>query len=926
MVAPFRIIFALLLVCTGLRAQLLVVRSIDVSQYPQLSAKLYAFDTSMRFTPLNLTKDRLVHDNETRQKLGQLSCGSQPQRLAISGTLVFDGSTERYLRLYQDGVSSWLRYQDTTSENSIIEAGSRPYIIRDFVQEPDSLKLASTLMFPTEGTNLQRALTDSLCGAFAVVSRGVFHRTIVIVVDGHSTINRQQIDSLAQALKVTIHAVCIGISADDDLRFVVAHSGGVVLENQSPSNISQAMAVLSQISSGAPGCTIQWTTDSTLCTKNRSARFDALSIGTIATYRYTIPDSLHRHLVASISYADIGAIPDGAHGDTTVNLTAVGGVVTINDIISDNPQFEILGSFRGVTVARGFTFPITVRFNSTDDYRRFARISVITDGCDSLEIIVLANERENPALSPRLENFRGGERIFAGSVAEVQWSGVPPVDPVRLEYTIDGGNSWNSISQNATGLRTFWRCPDSVSTLCFMRIASLGPLSVFHYSDSAFQIRRPKLNVHPVQCGTVRLGEQREVVTQSVVCNTTNTLFYIDSARCYTPDFTVVSGYPNTVALSSCADLELRFQPTRIGILYDTISVYTSVGLIRIPVSGFARASLASPPDYISMGRVAIGITTDTIIHTALCRSADQIVRVSNAVRSLPDTAHFLLPEQKLSAVLTPEDPCLQLRCQYFCSQVGRFCSRILIDTDSDRYETLMYGEGICAPPQPHYGIEIPDSLKVAIGGMVDVPIQYYPAPVPYRQMKRPWTIRLRYNRTILFPMGTTPKGVDQPDSEYAVMTISGRGFEIGDTLITLHFMGTLGTSDVALMRLEAFLWRDECQYDPPLASGRIFFTNVCRAGGLREFVLNDSLVFRSVQPNPSREYAAVEFSLRENGWTSLSIVDVFGRTVREVFAEELNHGSYTASVDVRDLTPGDYYAILSTPTGRISTLIGVVR
>jgi WD40 repeat protein len=65
----------------------------------------------------------------------------------------------------------------------------------------------------------------------------------------------------------------------------------------------------------------------------------------------------------------------------------------------------------------------------------------------------------------------GGETITVGSTITIKWSGVAANAVVKIEYSTDGGTSWNLITNTATGLQYAWtNIPNTASNNCLLRI------------------------------------------------------------------------------------------------------------------------------------------------------------------------------------------------------------------------------------------------------------------------------------------------------------------------------------------------------------------------------------------------------------------------------------------------------------------------
>ncbi|RMH75915.1 MAG: T9SS C-terminal target domain-containing protein [Calditrichaeota bacterium] len=107
----------------------------------------------------------------------------------------------------------------------------------------------------------------------------------------------------------------------------------------------------------------------------------------------------------------------------------------------------------------------------------------------------------------------GGEQAFARARFPIRWTFFQ-VDRVNLEYSLDGGATWNLIAEDTTGvpglqhpklrwkpdvleggrieeLTFFWEVPDTLSDSCLVRITATNDTSLVDVSDSLFAIVTP---------------------------------------------------------------------------------------------------------------------------------------------------------------------------------------------------------------------------------------------------------------------------------------------------------------------------------------------------------------------------------------------------------------------------------------------------
>lgn len=85
---------------------------------------------------------------------------------------------------------------------------------------------------------------------------------------------------------------------------------------------------------------------------------------------------------------------------------------------------------------------------------------------------VMSQSKKEKILSNNLKfsNLSGGESLCPGTVFEIQWEGVNASDPVKIEYSTNGGTNWITITEAATGLKYNWTIPNTASTNCVARV------------------------------------------------------------------------------------------------------------------------------------------------------------------------------------------------------------------------------------------------------------------------------------------------------------------------------------------------------------------------------------------------------------------------------------------------------------------------
>lgn len=98
-----------------------------------------------------------------------------------------------------------------------------------------------------------------------------------------------------------------------------------------------------------------------------------------------------------------------------------------------------------------------------------------------------------PPASPfiRVMTPNGGEQLLIGSTYEITWYAADSREPVRIEYSTDGGQAWTEIIAATENDGEYdWTVPAEPSEICLVRVSELDGQPV-DISDAVFSIIQP---------------------------------------------------------------------------------------------------------------------------------------------------------------------------------------------------------------------------------------------------------------------------------------------------------------------------------------------------------------------------------------------------------------------------------------------------
>ncbi|MBL7998648.1 MAG: choice-of-anchor D domain-containing protein [Candidatus Kapabacteria bacterium] len=930
-------VFALRLVCIAIagmvgvkhsNAQTILVRSVKPLSYPLMQASVYAFDTlsaPKRFSQ----NDRRITENGSRQVLASIGIPPPDTHKPVNILLALDCHQPQDRPYYAAMLPALYRTKHPDTRIAIVCFAQRAVILQDFTS--DTTRLAAAFQrFPTlnGGADFTNAFLDEHTGIISLARRLQERCHIVFVHNGNAPFATTDVMKALSSLQVapTIHTVSLDGSTQQPLRDITNITNGFAVTATTIPYFKQTCAGILRAAQGAQPSTFIWNADRSWCFSNRSVRFESEDMRVSTTYMYTMPDSTQRYLEISSPVLLFGQVTRGKTATAQLTLTARGDDIVVTGMLSSSPLFQLPGLPASFALTKNESRTVTVSFTATDTLKRITEISITSNSCRQHTVYAEANSGINPALIPELVNFTGGSRLLAGTDSIIHWRGVMPTDTVIIDYSTDAGLRWMQITDTAQGMAYRWRVPDVTTIALLLRIKQRGSPANPRLSDSLNTISQAGLQTTPLDFGEVQEGSVFVKRFDNAICNPAPVLLRIDSITVPpSAKFTYASGLPSTLFNGSCASPSVAYSPQYSG-TEDSIPIryHTTAGVVQSVMRGYALPRKLITPRSVYFGVVSVGETRDTLINIACILNTSEAT-ITSATIEYGESPPFTRSETSLPLTLNQSGACWSATLRFTALTTGRTSARLIITTaNNEVHEIILAADVVCGLPYPSMRITIPDTLSATIGEQLVTSVRLSNTPTSFLFMKRPYKAVIAFNRTMLSPRAGDEQGTLMGDER--IISLQGRGFNSGDTLFTLILNTALGNNDRTPIRVTEFRWQDECN-ELVEGTASLFITdNICKAGGKRLFIDNQGLQFRQIAPNPTSGETAVQFSLRENGITTLEIFDMLGNHVRTVFTENLPAGVYEYPVDVSHLVPAQYTAVLSTPTRRITTSIGVVR
>jgi len=63
-----------------------------------------------------------------------------------------------------------------------------------------------------------------------------------------------------------------------------------------------------------------------------------------------------------------------------------------------------------------------------------------------------------------------------------------------------------------------------------------------------------------------------------------------------------------------------------------------------------------------------------------------------------------------------------------------------------------------------------------------------------------------------------------------------------------------------------------------------------------------------NIYPNPAADYAIINFNLPTDQFVNIELIDIYGKSIRQIASSNLIRGNYALQINTSDLVEGIYF------------------
>jgi formylglycine-generating enzyme required for sulfatase activity len=462
-------------------AQTIVVHRVDASDFPVLRAWFYAFDDEGRQIVDIQPDDLQVVEDDLPRSI--LRVESPPASVftpvaAVLALPVAEFVDTTALEIFRRAAQWWAGAMPAPQSFTAVTTYSDTAVrVHDFSADTLSLRSAIAGIRPSDRWEYAAAVAFRGYPASGLEMCGTRdEKKVVVLFSGRSFGSGDDCDIPYQALDegVQLNALVYRTFAHESLRRACETSLGTCYD--SLRNVQECVDALRDIlySASAGGASmVEWQSDG--CKQlQRELALTLQSRGCSTRHRFEVPAKYQPEIyftpAITLQFRDV---PPGGRTTQTLRITGRRRALQVSDIRVSNDRFRVTdygGSAPPFALGENESRDLVIEFAPRDTTYQICRIEFETDGCFGKSFYADGLAPANSDFSViAVERPNGGERLVAGNIERLTWTGVAADEPVRLEYSIDGGASWIRIAEGATGLAHDWTVPATPSDSCLLR-------------------------------------------------------------------------------------------------------------------------------------------------------------------------------------------------------------------------------------------------------------------------------------------------------------------------------------------------------------------------------------------------------------------------------------------------------------------------
>ena len=446
--------------------------------------------------------------------------------------------------------------------------------------------------------------------------------------------------------------------------------------------------------------------------------------------------------------------------------------------------------------------------------------------------------------------------------------------------------------------------------------------------DCAIKISKPTIDIKDVDFGRVALGDSKDSVVNSILLNKSGFSFNIKNIKLSgkNPSDFIIKNFQSTAFMDTVSSIgyDIKFQPADTGNRSACIEFYIGKDTLISNLIGFGIV----PPiqkivNEIDFGNVNIKDYRDTTINALIRNSGADEVKITLKLSGM-DSSYFQILSQTDSIPLKP-DSSVSVKIRFSPDSIRAYNCILSVSYNLQIVpcEIILKGRGV-EPWIDTVSIKIP-RVEDGIGNLLSIPILIEGITKnDFKNMIDTIYSEISYNSTILEYLGNFQNSITGNIGKLKLLMPTKN---LSDSILyELNFRTGLGNDSISELKFDSVSYSGKGNLIINSIDGQFILKGICKEEEPRFFIQDGFVSLSQNRPNPANDITKIEFEVSELGITKIFIVDLLGNIVKTILEKELKPGSYMFNINVSELSPGQYFCILQTPTIKITRQMNIYK
>ncbi|MCX6153488.1 MAG: SBBP repeat-containing protein [Candidatus Kapabacteria bacterium] len=183
----------------------------------------------------------------------------------------------------------------------------------------------------------------------------------------------------------------------------------------------------------------------------------------------------------------------------------------------------------------------------------------------------------------------------------------------------------------------------------------------------------------------------------------------------------------------------------------------------------------------------------------------------------------------------------------------------------------------------------------------------------------------LSFNKTLLAPINNSPAGIVS-DSQRTITFVSDLNPLSPNLFKNYDFIAALGNDTSTVLSISNAKALGDSNLRVTIINGNFKLKGLCSQGGLRLLEIENSAKLMITKPNPGKDEIEIEYFIREDGISKLSLLDLAGKEIKIIYNKSMKIGAGTEKININDISNGTYFLFLQTQSTVYTKKIEIIK